>query len=254
MEPDYFINGCIRVLRWLHLYDRWLKLKSKYQKKAMFKLYSQYIKEHDLCFDVGANIGNRVDIFLKLGGKVVAIEPEKACCKELLKRFKDNPNFTLIQKGLGEQEGTIQLMVSTVSTTSSMSTEWVDRVKKSGRFATLNWDQKVTVPLTTLDSLIKQYGKPAFCKIDVEGFELQVLKGLSSPLPMISFEFTPEFIESTICSIRHLKGIGMDHFNYSIEEWMQFALPKWVTAEEICAKLQNLPNKNTFGDVYAKSN
>ena len=37
----------------------------------------------------------------------------------------------------------------------------------------------------------KEFGKPAFCKIDVEGYEYKVIKGLSEPLNTVSFEFTP---------------------------------------------------------------
>jgi FkbM family methyltransferase len=251
---DAMINGGIRVLKTLHLYDGWLSFKDKYRTKKMFLFYSRYIKKNDLCFDVGANIGNRVDIFLKLGGKVIAIEPQEACVQELLKKFKDNPDFTLIQKGLGEKEGEIQMMLSNAHITSSMSPEWIESVKKSGRFPEYKWDQKVTIQLTTLDLLIKKYGKPVFCKIDVEGFELQVLKGLSTPLDMISFEFTPEFIGSTTSSIKHLQAIGMKGFNYSVDESMRFVLPEWASAEEICAILENLPNKMIYGDVYAKSN
>jgi len=44
--------------------------------------------------------------------------------------------------------------------------------------------------MVTLDAAtIETFGKPFYCKIDVEGWELDVLKGLSQPIPLISFEF-----------------------------------------------------------------
>ena len=51
------------------------------------------------------------------------------------------------------------------------------------------------VEVTTLDRLIAIYGAPTFCKIDVEGSELQVLEGLTEALPALSFEFLPVSIK-----------------------------------------------------------
>lgn len=220
--------------------------------KKMFAFYSQYINAGDLCFDVGANVGNRAEIFLKLRAKVIAVEPQEICAQKLLKEFKNNQGFTLIQKGLGEKEGEIKMTISNASIVSSMSAEWIESVKKSGRFPDYTWGRQVTVPLTTMDALIKEFGKPVFCKIDVEGFELQVLKGLSTPLAALSFEFTPEYIEIAINSIKYLQSIGMNYFNYSVNESMNLVLPTWVGTQEICDILVNLPNKRIFGDVYAK--
>ena len=65
-------------------------------------LYQTFVKPGDLCFDVGANIGNKVDIFLKLKARVVAVEPQESCYKIL--KYKYGNNITLVKKGLGENE------------------------------------------------------------------------------------------------------------------------------------------------------
>jgi hypothetical protein len=111
-----------------------------------------------------------------------------------------------------------------------------------------NWDTKVIVPVTTLDRLIEEYGQPAFCKIDVEGFEFEVLKGLSRPIRVVSIEFTPEFMDPAIDSINRLSSLGMIWFNYAIGEWMNLRLAKWVKADEIADVIRALPDG---GDVYA---
>lgn len=221
-------------------------------KREMLKFYSQFINKGDLCFDVGANLGNRTEIFLKLGATVIVIEPQDICMGQLWKKYENNRRVTLVQKALGEKEGEGKLMLSNDHTISSMSKEWKNSVITSGRFSAYRWDKTIIVPVTTLDKLIEEYGKPIFCKIDVEGFELQVLKGLSQPIRIISFEFTPEFIDSAIKSIKYLSSIGMVQFNYSVGESMRLALLKWVKPEEICEILLSLPDKTIFGDVYVK--
>ena len=138
-------------------------------------------------------------------------------------------------------------------TISSLSPAWIESVKASGRFGGRRWDRKVIVPVTTLDQLIQEHGLPRFCKIDVEGFELEVLRGLTQPLPALSFEFTPEFIEAAVDCLRYLDGLGEARFNYSIGESMHLALPEWVDAAAMTSILTTLPDKSIFGDVYALS-
>ncbi len=220
--------------------------------QEMKKFYSQFVHKDDLCFDVGANMGNRTEIFLTLGATVVAIEPQEMCAKRLRRNYKNNDKVIIIQKALGEKEGEAELMISDAHTISSCSKEWITNVKTNGMFSAYRWDKSVVVPVTTLDRLVKEYGIPAFCKIDVEGFELQVLKGLSSPVRVISFEFTPGFVESTINCINHLSSIGTVRFNYSLGESMHLVLSEWVKSNEMCDIISSLPDKTNFGDVYAR--
>ncbi|GAH17258.1 unnamed protein product, partial [marine sediment metagenome] len=143
----------------------------------MLRFYSQYVNEGDLCFDIGANIGNRIGVFLKLGATVVAVEPQNSCMRKLLKKYGNNNKVFLVHKALGSREGKGNLILSNSHTVSSMSEEWIDCVRDSDMFFTstsaFQWHENVTVPVTTLDKLIRKYGSPAVCKIDVEGFEYQ---------------------------------------------------------------------------------
>jgi hypothetical protein len=107
--------------------------------------------------------------------------------------------------------------------------------------------------MTTLDRLIEQYMQPSFIKIDVEGFEHQVIKGLSQPVKTLSLEFTPEYIESTFKCIDHLQGLGDFRLNYSLSETMTWASKEWVTAQEMVGILSSFRDDNRlFGDVYVR--
>ena len=157
-------------------------------------------------FDVGANVGNRTKILRKLGARVVAVEPQEACRAILKAHFTEG--VEIVEEALGEAEGETTMYVSNADTISSLSPEWIETVKRSGRFAQYSWNERRTVKLTTLDHLIARYGLPRFMKIDVEGYELEVLKGLTQPVEALSIEFTPERAATTFACPRPDRNPG----------------------------------------------
>jgi FkbM family methyltransferase len=218
----------------------------------MLDFYAQFINKGALVFDVGANIGNRTQTFLDLGATVISIEPQPHCAAVLLQKYSSNENFTLVQKALGNCTGENQMWLNSVHVISSLSEEWIKRTTASNRFGPgHNYYGRCTVEITTLDNLIQQFGKPDFCKIDVEGFEFEVLQGLSQPIKAISFEFTREYSESSENCINHLVNIGNYQFNFSSGESMQFSLPNWVDSQEICHYIKSLTGLE-WGDIYAR--
>src|SRR5688572_20362823 len=70
-------------------------------RKEMAEFYSQFVSPGATVFDVGANNGNRSEIFLGLGAKVIGIEPQPICQGVLRRLFRNNPKFTLVPKALG---------------------------------------------------------------------------------------------------------------------------------------------------------
>lgn len=217
--------------------------------------YRQFINKGDLCFDIGGNVGRRTELFLKLGATVVTAEPHDGCMKELQMMYGKNKKVTLIHKALGKKEGFSDMMTSSELTQiSSLSKNWVNILHASDRYE--KYDKIVKVSVTTLDQLIQQYGIPVFCKIDVEGFEEEVLKGLTQPIRMVSFEFHSHsgVIDSTINCIKYLSRMGRVQYNYSLEESMTLNLPEWVESEEICETLLSMAAAKNYhgGDVYAR--
>jgi len=242
------------IIRGLGLYSFSIKLENKIvtalQKNKQKELYSLFVKPNGLCFDVGANVGNRTALFLELGANVVMVEPQKECYEALEKRFPDLP---LIKKGLGEKESTEKLYVSDVSLISSFSKSHVDQMQED-RFKGANWDKTIDIEMTTLDNLIKEHGVPDFCKIDVEGYEYDVLKGLSQPLKSLSIEYiVPENKEVVLNCIKHLSNLGKIECNLSHGESMKFHLGKWKDGAEMIEYVQSQDFIDTsYGDVYIK--
>ena len=219
----------------------------------MKAFYSQFLQPGDLCFDVGSNLGNRLEVFRSLGCRVVAVEPQSACFMELQSRFGTDADVVLLRTALGEQEGEMEIRLSEANTIASMSPEWIRSVRESGRFAEFHWDRSEVVKVTTLDALIARHGVPRFIKIDVEGFEQEVLRGLSQPVPSLSFEWTPEFSAAMIVCLDHLETLGKIDVTYSLGESMSIAKEGWQTSQQVKKALEQwADDAQVFGDVYVR--
>lgn len=230
-------------------------LRSAHRRRRALRFYRSLVPAGGLCFDVGANVGTRTDVFVRLGArKVVAVEPQPRCVAELRRRFASTAAVVVEPVGVGPPgRRTAELRVPHSSTIASMSPSWIARVQGAGRFPGEEWNESLPVVLTTLDELVERHGVPDFCKIDVEGFELQALEGLTRPLPLLSFEFVPEFAEAGLACVDRLAGLGARSFNFSFGEAMSFALPDWVGRAELRELLLSLEPGATAGDVYARS-
>ena len=215
--------------------------------------YAQFAGAGDLVYDVGANYGNRIIPLLKNGCKVVAIEPQKKCYTYLEKKFGNT--IELVKSGLGEKEEVRDFYISNSSTISTFSNEWLDKVKE-GRFRYYTWNKTEKVKLTTLDSLVQQFGLPKFIKIDVEGFEYEVLKGLHHLVEYISVEYNvPENLLKTKNCIQYLAELNPHAcFNYSVGESMQLKYTEWMSIDDMQSLIQTDEFLATsFGDIYIKN-
>jgi hypothetical protein len=122
-----------------------------------------------------------------------------------------------------------------------------------GRFAGKDWNKKIPVVVTTLDRMIEEYGMPQYCKIDVEGFEYSVLRGLTKAVPYISFEFTYEFVDNAQLCLAHLKNLGYRKFNLAIGESDSFAFSEWVSSDQVMKFIRNSADQTLWGEIYAFS-
>lgn len=226
-----------------------IKEHNLYKKRLQF--YANFIQEDDLCFDIGAHHGNRTEIFLKLGARVVAVDAQEDCTKFIGEKFPGNQKLILVNKGVADVEGELPFYIcEKASTISTFSNDWKKKMSEEEIFSKYDWNKTKKVPVTTLDQLINTFGMPKFCKIDVEGFELEVLKGLTQPIKYLSFEFQRLFLANLANCINHIESLGSVVFNYSIAESMEFVLPQWISADELYKEIESVKDNSFWGDVY----
>jgi hypothetical protein len=138
-------------------------------------------------------------------------------------------------------------------TVSTLSSAWADRMlRERDAFARTRWERSIPVHVTTLDALVEEHGVPAFCKIDTEGYDLQVLQGLSRPIPALSFEYVPPALDLVRACLGRLSELGAYEYNWSAGESMRLQWTDWVDAVGVTDYLATLSPQGNPGDVYAR--
>ncbi|HET6821322.1 MAG TPA: FkbM family methyltransferase [Anaerolineales bacterium] len=224
-----------------------------FHQRALTQIYAPFIRPGDLCFDVGAHLGDRLRAWSRLGARVIALEPHPGMMNWLRRWYGQKSNIVLLEQAVSSRPGTATLWMSRLTPSiSTISQEWLSTVQQNRRFAGSRWDEQISVSVTTLDDLIDQYGKPVFCKIDVEGAELDVLQGLSQPLQALSFEYIPAVIGTALGCIERLSQLGKYEYNWRVSEFPWLRSPVWLPAQEMAAQLQHMGPDSNSGDVYAR--
>ena len=219
------------------------------------RFYGQFIGPGDLCFDIGAHVGNRMMVWLWLGAEVVGVEPQPACLAVLERLYGSHGRVQLLPTAVGDTPGQATLHINEKNPTiTTLSTAWRDAVQETASFAQEEWNTAVSVPVTTLDQLIADHGLPHFCKIDVEGFEAAVLRGLSQPIPLISVEFIPSTMGIAHECLDLLDALGNYRYNWSWGEQhrLQISDPAWLSPNEMRRQLDQMAAQENSGDIYAR--
>jgi FkbM family methyltransferase len=224
-----------------------------FRNRALARFYARFVRPGDLCFDIGAHVGNRLWALSKLGARVVALEPQPDCMHLLRRWYGHHANIQLIEQAVGSATGTRTLFLSErTPTVSTISSDWIAAMKAMPGFAGVRWDHTIPVRVTTLDELIAHYGVPVFCKIDVEGAELDVLCGLSYPLEALSFEYIPAAIDVAVACIGRLGKLGRYEYNWSPSELPLLRSSVWLGPAQMASLLRSMPARGWPGDVYAR--
>ena len=224
-----------------------------YRKELLFyrNILKLQEKKPRLIFDVGANMGRKSFIFSKLVDRVIAFEPGPRLYQFLEKRFPTS-NVVLINCALGEKSSFEDLyLIEQNQAYNSLSKKHIDTTVALRGVSKNVALEKVKVKVEPLESFIKRFGIPDYLKIDVEGYEYQVLRGLHTPVPILSFEVNlPEFRSEAILAVEYLNKLskGKYSFNYCVHDDFE---NKNFTSPEVMIEML-LSTSLTYLEIFAK--
>ncbi len=222
------------------------------RQRSLKRLYQPFLAPGDIAFDIGAHLGDRSAAFQSLGAQVIALEPQPALAK-WFQRLLKSPHITLLTLAVGPTPGHAEIAINVGNPTlSTLATEWRRHVgKRNAGFQRVRWEETLQVEMTTLDALIERFGEPRFIKIDVEGFEAEVLQGLSCPVAALSMEFVAGMLDVTHACLAEVNRLGDYRFNAIAGEQRQFRFATWLTPEEMASWLAEGAEQLASGDIYA---
>jgi FkbM family methyltransferase len=205
-----------------------------------------FIPRGALVFDIGANRGDMTALFQDLGAGVVAVEPIPELARLIWGRF----HVPVEQAAVGARPGVLTLRLGRVLNHSTLSADY------AATFPDRVTDRTLTVSVVTLDSLIARYGQPYFVKIDVEGFEAEVLRGLSRPIPAIVFEFQRNLTEQARACLQQLDRLGSYGFQVAGNlPYPKGSTPLWPSCPASSARVLDHIRATfgaaDYGDIYA---
>ena len=218
--------------------------------RRMTAFYADIAKAGDLCFDVGAHLGNRTRVLAALGCTVVAVEPHPYLAKYLRAKFAKNPNVIVEEAAVAALAGVTTLYYSPRNLTiSSLELDWPETL--IGRPSGTRFSEGVTVAAVTLGDLIAKHGIPKYLKLDIEGADLAVLETLAQPLNVISFEHVPHLHAQTAAAVAILEKLAPYRFNYFPRETHRFRLASAVSGAELLEALREPSARKWSADVFA---
>jgi FkbM family methyltransferase len=184
----------------------------KRQDAFEISLLEQHVRKNDVVLDIGANIGFYAQLLSQLvgkNGKVHCFEPDQVNFKHLLESVGNFNNIVPVNKAVGSETGTI-----TLYTSKSLNVD-------HRTYQPEDFENKIEIGSVSIDDYLGSDKKADFIKIDIQGFEMQAIKGMEKILNTnanikIVSEFWPYGLKTAGSSVTEyfgfLKNKGFEVF------------------------------------------
>lgn len=206
-----------------------------------------------ILFDIGANKGLYTDANRNKYDICVLVEANPVLAQQLQEKYKNDSDIQIVQ-AIASKNSSETFYISNADTISTSDIDWV----KSSRFTSdYQWFPVEGIPTVSLDFLISQYGIPELIKIDVEGYEYNVLQSLTKKVPLLCFEWAEEKKTEILQSIEYLHSLGFTEFQIQMEDSYMYTPENdgWMDSQFILGRLQSFlqpEEKAKWGMIWAR--
>jgi FkbM family methyltransferase len=203
-------------------------------------------------FDIGANRGLYSDANQDKYDEIILIEANPSLCEFLKEKYVSNPKFKIVNVIVSDKEDTPFFICSNADTISTADQEWIEKSRFSKDY---RWQKIQGIESKSVDQLIKEFGSPFFIKVDVEGYEYNVLRSLSWNVSPLCFEWAEEKKEEILLSLDYLQGIGYTQYALQMEDNYNYLVNSndWTSYEKIYEIMQSMCDtvrKNKWGMIW----
>lgn len=223
-----------------------MKIRSRLEDARIRRHYRQFTRPGSLAFDVGANHGHHARILAGLGCRVVAVEPNRDLAVTI-----GGDRIQVVCAAAGAEVGEETLYLNEEDVLGTLSERFAHDVEETIGYKTVG---ETIVPVTTLDELRNRYGTPDYVKIDVEGYEAEVLKGMTFAPAAVGFEFHGSMLDTLAECLDRLDSLN--GYRYRVTTGNGFKPETgWVGSGEVARVAARLADGNPalYADVSCRA-
>lgn len=206
----------------------------------------------NLIFDIGANRGLFADKCLSMYNdvKIILIEANPDLINFLESKYVNNDKVKILNCLISnEPDKMIDFYISNnYDVVSTASLGWINESRFTNN---CRWDKVVKIKSKTIDNLIDEFGNPDLIKIDVEGYEYEVIQGMTKKQKDVCFEWAEEKYEDANNCCNYLEKLGYKNFGYILSDNYMVKpniFTKW--SESSFHKIINKDRKMNWGMIW----
>ena len=226
------------------------------ERAAERRFYTSIIPRdaHGCIVDVGANNGNKTELFRQLTTRVIAIEPDPNSAETLRRRFKWRFNVVVRECAITDHADIVPFyQFAPGSAFNTADRTWADAMMDGSNHMNLTLPKplEIQVAACTIAEIETEYWPVKYLKVDAEGHEERVLSTLRQQVPLISLEFNfPQMYGALSMCVEHLCSIGNYRFNVAITEPPIRLELSWLPAAEIIEAIT--ARQWGYAELYAR--
>jgi len=210
-----------------------------------------------LLFDIGANVGAYTQARKHEFERCVLVEANPLLCEKLQATFQAEieQSHVIVCNNIVSKEASATFYVNKADTISTADIEWVQQSRFSESYR--QWTPINNVATISIDELIRVYGVPSYLKIDVEGYEWNVIQSLTQCLQNthIAFEWAEEKKAELLLILDWLHNLGYTQFSVQYEDAYNFQPIEWLEYQVVYQQLEQelmIQRKSKWGMIHVR--